>query len=185
MSDNSRLNKTALLLLSQLPRFSKEDLFGLIEVFKEPSAIIDGRNKRDVRHYSESASFALAALKHLRKSFNAEQELERCEKEGIHIISILDEAYPENLKQIFHPPLALYAKGRNASFHEASVAIVGSRRSSIYGEGVASDFASKLSAWGVTVVSGLARGIDGSAHRGALRVKGRTVAVLGSGIDVV
>jgi len=96
-----------------------------------------------------------------------------------------DARYPENLREITAPPEQLYVRGSFAAEDALAVAIVGSRAATSYGLAVAERLAADLAARGVTVVSGLARGIDSAAHRGALRVGGRTIAVLGSGVDVI
>lgn len=103
-------------------------------------------------------------------------------KHNVNIVSILDDDYPENLKNIPDPPPVLYVKGRILPQDDLSIAIVGSRRASYYGLSTAEDFAQKLGGFGITIVSGMARGIDSAAHRGALKVKSRTIAVLGSGL---
>lgn len=185
MSPDAHSNSLALLTLNQVSFLSKEEFLNLIKVFKEPASIVAPQNWRNLAGVSQIGSRLASALKKIEKIFDPEKELERCEKEGVRLLSVLDDAYPVNLKEIYDPPLVLYIKGDIASFHKAAVAIVGSRLSSVYGEEVARRFASKLAGWGLTVVSGLARGIDSAAHRGALEIKGRTVAVLGSGIDVV
>ncbi|MDD5085836.1 MAG: DNA-processing protein DprA [Candidatus Omnitrophica bacterium] len=185
MSPDARSNCLALLLLNQVSFLSKEEFLNLIKVFKEPASIIAPQNERSLASVSQIGSRLASALKKIGKIFNSEKELERCEREGIRLVNILEDIYPVNLREIYDPPLVLYVKGDVSSFHKAAVAIVGSRLSSIYGEEVARRFSSKLAGWGLTVVSGLARGIDSAAHRGALEIKGRTVAVLGSGIDVV
>ena len=96
-----------------------------------------------------------------------------------------DARYPENLREITTPPEQLYVRGSFAAEDALAVAIVGSRAATSYGLAVAERLAADLAARGVTVVSGLARGIDSAAHRGALRVGGWTIAVLGSGVDVI
>ncbi len=100
-------------------------------------------------------------------------------------IPLGDTAYPANLREIQAPPARLYVRGALAEDDALAVAIVGSRAATPYGVAVAERLAADLAARGVTVVSGLARGIDSAAHRGALRAGGRTIAVLGSGIDVI
>ena len=100
-------------------------------------------------------------------------------------IALGEAAYPENLRAIHAPPARLYVRGALAEDDALAVAIVGSRAATSYGVAVAERLAAELAARGVTVVSGLARGIDSAAHRGALRAGGRTIAVLGSGVDVV
>jgi DNA processing protein len=100
-------------------------------------------------------------------------------------IPLDDTAYPVNLREIQAPPQQLYVRGALAEADALAIAIVGSRAATPYGLAVAERLAADLVARGVTVVSGLARGIDSAAHRGALRAGGRTIAVLGSGVDVI
>ena len=99
----------------------------------------------------------------------------------IRKITIKDAEYSENLKNIYDPPKALYVNGALNPEDKLAVALVGSRRASIYGLETCERLAYELASRGVTIVSGMARGIDSSAHRGALKAKGRTIAVMGSG----
>jgi DNA processing protein len=96
-----------------------------------------------------------------------------------------DPEYPRLLKEIYDPPLLLYALGQLEALSSPTIAIVGTRRPTVYGLQMAEGLASDLAQRGMTVISGLARGIDASAHRGCLQAKGRTVAILGCGIDIV
>jgi DNA processing protein len=114
-------------------------------------------------------------------------ELERVRAlEGADVLALDDGAYPALLREIPDPPVTLYVRGRwRACLEAPCVGVVGSRRCSTYGQNVAASLARELAARGVTVVSGLARGVDAAAHRGALEAGGRTVAVLGTGIDEV
>src|SRR5207302_7389 len=96
-----------------------------------------------------------------------------------------DAAYPARLRAIFDPPSPLYVRGELRPADESAVAIVGARRATEYGKAVAEHLAGELVRHGMTVVSGMARGIDAAAHRGALAAGGRTIAVLGCGPDVV
>lgn len=111
-----------------------------------------------------------------------EEELRLIERERVSLLVWGDPAYPEPLKHIPSPPPVLYLKGSLQERDQAAVAIVGSRRLTPYGRAVAEQIASDLASRGLTIVSGLARGIDSAAHRGALAVEGRTLAVLGSGL---
>ncbi len=112
-------------------------------------------------------------------------ELDRCESLGVKLICPDDAAYPELLKNIPDPPAVLYVKGSLEPRDLHAIAIVGSRRCSYYGREQTERFAALLAGVGMTVVSGGARGVDSSAHRGAIsHPQGRTIAVLGSGIDV-
>ena len=115
------------------------------------------------------------------KEKDIDEELDLAKKYNLKIITVDDKEYPENLKQIYDPPIVLYVKGELKDEDRLSVAIVGSRRASFYGLSSAEKFANDLANQGITIVSGLARGIDTSAHKGALKQGGRTIAVIGSG----
>ncbi len=119
----------------------------------------------------------------VRQRFDAKAELELAEANGIWVITVDDESYPVLLKQIHDPPIVLYVRGTLMPEDRYAVAIVGSRTATQYGLSVAEQLARQLASRGVTVVSGMARGIDTAAHQGALSVTGRTLAVLGCGIQ--
>jgi DNA processing protein len=120
-----------------------------------------------------------------RSQIDLDAEMRRVEQSGAHVLTWDDPAYPRNVLNIAQPPPTLYVKGALLPADEWAVAIVGTRHASAYGREVARDLASGLAASGVTVVSGLARGIDIVAHRAALEAGGRTIAVLGSGVDQI
>ena len=113
----------------------------------------------------------------------AEKELLRAEKLGVKVVPLCSDAYPPLLKEIQQPPIVLYVVGKLPE--EPCVAVIGSRRCSDYGRRTAFKVAKFLSESGICVVSGLAYGVDSAAHRGALAGEGKTLAVLGSGVDVV
>lgn len=116
----------------------------------------------------------------------AQRTLDRARRLGIRVTAYTDPDYPALLKEIADPPPVLFIKGSLEPADRVSVAIVGTRKSSPAGLGLAEEFGRELAASGVTVVSGLALGVDGAAHRGALEADGgRTIAVLGSGVDVI
>src|SRR5262245_22576712 len=115
----------------------------------------------------------------------AEKELSRIREMGAAILPITAAAYPERLRQIPDPPPFLYLRGEIQARDQKAVAVVGSRSASPYGIKVARDLCRALAVLGFTVVSGMARGIDGEAHQATLEAGGRTVAALGSGVDVV
>ena len=126
------------------------------------------------------------ALAELRKKLDPRREMEECRKKGIRLLTLSDPGYPAMLREIYDPPLLLYMKGAWLSADDAALAVIGSRHPTTYGLLQARRFAAELSAAGWTIVSGLARGIDQSAHEGALEIShGRTAAVLGSGLDVM
>lgn len=110
---------------------------------------------------------------------------QRIESLGIKVFTWEDESYPRHLKEIAQPPPVLYMKGELCPEDEWGVAIVGTRRVTPYGRQVTEEIASHLASNGVTVISGLARGVDAIAHQAALNAGGRSLAVLGSGVDVI
>ncbi|HKZ16356.1 MAG TPA: DNA-processing protein DprA [Geobacteraceae bacterium] len=114
----------------------------------------------------------------------AEKECQAVARAGVKVVTFLSPEYPKTLLEVSDHPPFLYVKGTLCA-EELSVAIVGSRRASTYGATTAEKLARDLSAHGITVVSGLARGIDTAAHRGALKAGGRSIGVLGCGVDVV
>ncbi len=113
----------------------------------------------------------------------AREEIDRARRFGAAVLTLEDEGYPPLLRASSDPPPLLYAWGRLRPEDALAVAVVGSRRATPHGERLARDIAGGLAAAGFTVVSGLARGIDAAGHRGALEAGGRTLAVLGSGLD--
>jgi DNA processing protein len=112
------------------------------------------------------------------------KELEKAEKMKVRLLPLHDSDYPEGLKQIHDAPIILYIKGELEGADKYAISIVGSRTSTNYGMQVAERMGYKLASSGLTVVSGMARGIDTASHKGALKAAGRTIAVLGSGVDV-
>ncbi len=116
------------------------------------------------------------------QTVDIDDELKRCHDFGIDIAEVRDANYPQRLKEIFDPPSVLYCQGRLLPQDDLAIAIVGTRHPSPYGLTQAERFAKGLAQAGLTIISGLARGIDAAAHRGALAGGGRTLAVLGSGI---
>jgi len=125
------------------------------------------------------------ALLEVRSTVNLEQVWSQIQSKGIKLITLDDEMYPARLRQIDQPPPVLYALGNLTEQDEWAVAVVGTRRVTHYGRQVAEEIAAFLAQNGVTVVSGLARGIDSIAHKAALDAGGRTIAVLGSGVDQI
>lgn len=120
-----------------------------------------------------------------RKSLHPESEWQRLQRGGIEFISVEDPEYPPYLKHIYDPPSVLYVRGNINTLQLPMFAVVGSRKATYYGLGVAEKIARELVAAGLCIVSGMARGIDTAGHRGALSAGGPTVAVLGCGVDVV
>ena len=121
----------------------------------------------------------------VRRSAAFAQECERLAADWAQLITLSEPSYPDALRWLPDPPPVLYARGELLARDRLAIAVVGSRRPSRYGRLMAERFGSELAEQGFTVVSGLARGVDGLAHRGALRAGGRTIAVLGSGVNRV
>lgn len=117
------------------------------------------------------------------RQVSAHEELERASKTGVQVITWEDETYPALLKEIADPPLVLYVAGDVTALDTPSIAIVGTRHPTVYGRETARRFAYQLGVAGYTITSGLAEGIDTEAHMGALKAKGKTVAVLGGALD--
>jgi DNA processing protein len=113
-----------------------------------------------------------------------EREVELAHSQKVSIITYDDPLFPEGLKNIYDCPMYLYVKGKLTP-DDINLAVVGSRRASTYGKYATEKLSRELSLKGITVVSGMARGIDASAHKGAIAARGRTIAILGSGIDVI
>lgn len=125
------------------------------------------------------------AVEQVRQANLPQRTWELIQKQGITVLTWADEAYPRRLKEIDQPPPVLYVRGQLADEDQWSVAIVGTRRATAYGRQAAGELAAGLARRGVTVVSGLARGIDAIAHQAALQAGGRSLAVLGSGVDQI
>jgi DNA processing protein len=128
---------------------------------------------------------AVGNLLAVRAKVDLDAEVERVHRAGAAILTWDDSAYPKHLRSIDAPPPVLYVKGELRLEDEWAVAVVGTRRASVYGKEATRQLAGDLACNRVTVVSGLARGIDAHAHRAALDAGGRTIAVLGSGIDII
>ncbi|HXF84942.1 MAG TPA: DNA-processing protein DprA [Anaerolineales bacterium] len=120
-----------------------------------------------------------------RQSVDLDKIWEKIEKQGIKILTWQDEAYPSRLKEIDQPPPVLYLRGEYLPDDLFAVAVVGTRRITPYGRQVTEEISAFLAANGMTVISGLARGVDAVAHQTALKAGGRTIAVLGSGVDKI
>jgi DNA processing protein len=181
---DSLTEQQAFMVLNDLPNIGPITLNRLLEEFdNDPREILiaDKRRLESVRGVGPETS---AALVNWRTHFDLPREEERLAKAGATFITTRDAGYPKLLKEINDPPIGLYRKG-DYLFEQPCIAIVGSRRTTLYGQSVAKKLGAQLAQLGFCVVSGLARGIDTAAHEGALSVGGKTVAVLGCGIDIV
>jgi DNA processing protein len=115
----------------------------------------------------------------------AREEMARTAAAGVTVLSAEDSCYPVRLKEIYVPPLVLYVRGNPEVLKQPGIAMVGTRHPTPYGSGMAERLACDLAAQGLVIISGMARGVDTASHRGALTAKGKTVAVFGTGVDVI
>lgn len=115
----------------------------------------------------------------------AREELARAAAADVTLLSLDDPAYPPRLKEIYDPPLILYVRGNPDAVTQPGIAMVGTRHPTPYGSGMAERLACDLATQGLVIISGMARGVDTASHRGAIAAKGKTVAVFGTGVDVI
>jgi DNA processing protein len=154
----------------------------LINHFKGPERVFDS-TRAELEALGLPAEVADDVLSS-KSAERAEEEWDRAQKLGVAIIDILDPSYPPLLREIFDPPIVLYLRGKKWSADLPQLAIVGTRRPTAYGLNCAERLSEDLAGRGLAITSGLARGLDAAAHRGALRA-GITYAVFGSGLDFV
>jgi DNA processing protein len=176
--------RQALLVLNALPNIGPITLNRLLaELGGDPRSVLaaDKRRLESVRGVGPVISASIAGW---RESFDLAREEERMAQAKVTFVTTGDAAYPKLLREIHDPPIGFYRKGAY-EFGQPCIAMVGSRRTTLYGQSVAKKFGAELARLGFCVVSGLARGIDSAAHEGALSVGGKTAAVLGTGIDLV
>jgi DNA processing protein len=156
----------------------------LLEHFGDAPKILQA-SKSELLRVRNIGDETAGAIANWEKTIDLASELKRIQEFGCHVLIQSDEEYPELLRHIYDPPLVLYVKGALTAKDKNAVAMVGSRMTTHYGIEAARKLAYQLAYVGVTVVSGGARGIDTASHQGALAAKGRTVAVLGTGINIV
>lgn len=155
----------------------------LLDYFKDPKLAWEADRKK----FEELTipQNTLDLLIETRRNLDPEEYLKSIEKSGIKWVTIFDENYPKPLREIYDPPIVLYYKGQILPQDEKAVAVVGTRKMTGYGKVVTEKFVADLVISGVSIVSGLARGVDSTAHWAALEQNGRTLAVLGGGINVI
>lgn len=171
------------LAIHLVPGLGARNAYKLIRSFGDPERVFHA-SLTELRSWGLRQAVAEAI--HCGLTFDdATEEAGKVESAGAEIISFQDPRYPERLREIFDPPILLYARGRADLLDSDGVGIVGTRRPTPYGMAVAQKLSRELGGYGLTILSGMARGIDSYAHRGALEAGGRTIAVLGCGVDVV
>jgi DNA processing protein len=179
------MDTKALLTLHMIPGIGPNRLRMLINHFTSPEAVMSASEYelKDVTGIDDVLSKAIHEMH--RDDLMIDRQFDALEKHGARIVTWWDAEYPPYLKEIYDPPALLFVKGTLPPAGEATFAIVGSRMATSYGKMVAERLAGGLARHGITIVSGMARGIDGIAHRAALSHGGRTIGVLGCGLDIV
>ncbi len=174
----------ALVLLNMVKGIGSIRMRRLLDAFDRPTEIFRAAPQRLIEAAGLTPFLARAVLA-APAQMDPVVEIRRADALGIRIMTMADEDYPEGLRAIPDPPSVLYVKGDLLPCDANALAVVGSRGASLYGLSSARMFGSRLSEYGLTIVSGLARGIDTAAHRAALDAGGRTIAVLGSGLECI
>ncbi|MBW1779696.1 MAG: DNA-protecting protein DprA [Deltaproteobacteria bacterium] len=177
-------NRLAWLALYMIPGLGNTVLKRLIETFGDPETVF-GAGMADLMHVEGMRKDIAKKIVNRPLDTEAEGELRRTEGCNARIVAYTDPSYPALLREIHNPPMILYVKGKEIPLAQTFVGVVGSRNSTHYGRKAAERIGLGLALRGAGVVSGLARGIDSAAHRGCLMGKGFTIAVVGTGIDVV
>ena len=170
--------------LNMVPGVGGAHFRRLVNFFGSPGAVLKA-SLQDLNRIRGLTPAVCQSIVDHRDRLPVERELEIVERRGCKIITIQDESYPANLKAIYDPPQLLYVKSDLLPADSLALSIVGTRSATDYGRAVAEQIGSQLAARGVTVISGMAYGIDTAAHTGALNGGGRTIAVMGNGLDVV
>ena len=173
----------ALITLLNIPNIGQVRAKKLVEHFGSPetalAAGVDAISRVRDLGPKTAQSFRQIDYSH------ADEQLDKIAKSSCEVITLWDEAYPPLLQEIYDPPLILHVAGDLSVLKSQSVAMVGTRTPSQYGKTFAQSIAAGLAENGFTIISGMARGIDSESHRGALNAGGKTVAVLGCGLDII
>ena len=183
-----------------IPRAQNSDLVDWLALSLTPG-LGPTRSRRLVEFFGSAAAVLRATLTELeatgmqavsaqslatgKSSELAREEIALAASGGAVLISLDDPRYPARLKEIYDPPLALYVRGDIEVLGQPGIAVVGTRHPTPYGSGMAERLAIDLASQGLVILSGMARGVDTAAHRGALAAKGKTVAFFGTGVDVI
>ncbi|MEO0124233.1 MAG: DNA-processing protein DprA [candidate division WOR-3 bacterium] len=169
-------------LLCSIEKLTETRLYTLLERFKNPESILNA----PFQDLSEIVGDEIARrISTLKVDDDIKRKWEIMERLGIKVVPYYTDEYPQWLKDIPHFPPVLFMRGMIKPEDEVAIAIVGTRGATVYGKAIAEEFSGEFARAGVCVVSGMARGIDTSAHWGSLKNNGRTIAVLGCGVDIV
>ena len=170
------------LALSMIDNLGPVTARRLLNIFGNPEAIFKA-SFTDLKSIEGIGEKRAKAIKSFNRWNEAEEIIKKCKDLNIGLITQEEDSYPENLKTIPDPPLVVFVSGKPIPGDRYAVAIVGSRKYTDYGRRVTEKLSCELSEIGITIVSGLARGVDTTAHIGAIKSKGRTIGVFGSGLD--
>ncbi len=170
------------LALARAPRLKPINYLDLLKHFGNPRAVFDAAP-------NEWQALKLSAnlINYLQNPnwYFVEKDIQWLAQQSHHLLTLHDPNYPQLLREIYDPPLLLFIQGDYSLLSSQQIAIVGTRRSSRYGEQIAGEFANALSHQGFCITSGMALGIDGASHRGALAATGKTIAVVGQGLNII
>jgi DNA processing protein len=172
------------LALSCVPNVGPIRFISLVKHFGSPEAVLSAAEKQ-LSNLPDVGPVIASNIKRKVDWKLAEQQLELMEKNQVQLLTFKDDTYPENLKSIYDPPPFLFIKGETGEDDKNAIAIVGCRAASPYGKQIAEKIGRELAKRGITIISGLAWGIDSIGHLAALKENGRTIAVFGSGLDVI
>lgn len=169
--------------LASVQKLGPVKIKALLDFFGSEEAVYNA-SKRELQQVQGITESVASEMLQKKEASNLQKEYEKLERKGIGLISVHDKGYPEKLLYIDKTPYALFYKGKLPLEEKISIAIVGARNCSAYGKEMALWFGRELSNAGIQVISGLAFGIDGYAHQGALHGETQTFGVLGNGIDI-
>jgi len=171
----------ACIALNMLPHMGPVRLRRLLEVFKTPERVLAAK-RGELREVDGVGNEVAEQIVNWENTVDLSAELDRIREFGAEVITAESPTYPRQLREIHAPPIVLYVWGELTERDQHAIGVIGSRRTSHYGAECAKKLSYQLAYAGLTVISGLARGIDTAAHQGALAAKGRTIAVIGSGL---
>ena len=176
------MNSTeACIALNMLPHMGPVRLRRLLEVFETPERVL-ATKRTELREVDGVGNEVAEQIVNWENTVDLSAELDRIRTFGAEVITAQSPTYPRQLREIHAPPIVLYVWGELTERDQHAIGVIGSRRTSHYGAECAKKLSYQLAYSGLTVISGLARGIDTAAHQGALAAKGRTIAVIGSGL---
>lgn len=185
MEPHQLTRRQAFWALNGLPAIGPVSLNRLLTAFANDPCRVLSSSRPELESVKGLTKKAVDVLLDWRNRFDLHREMDQAEQRGVDFVSCEDPDYPPLLKEISDPPIGLYRLGKY-DFSKPSIAIVGTRHCTLYGQSIARSFAKELAQRGFCVTSGMARGIDTCAHQGALEVDGgSTVCVFGCGIDIV